>query len=79
MDIDKHEYPDGFRAAWPKIRTGGLFIADNLLWHGKVWSDDESASTRGVRELARLLYAAKNAQTTIIPIRDGVSVTLKTA
>lgn len=78
MDIDKHGYPDGFRAAWPKLRVGGLFIADNLLWHGKVWSDDPSPTTQGVRELTKLLYSTKNAQTVILPLRDGVSVTLKT-
>jgi len=79
MDIDKEGYPEGFRAAWPKVRVGGLFIADNLLWHGKVWSDDHAASTEGVRELTRLLYSTKNAQTTILPLRDGVAVTLKTS
>lgn len=79
MDIDKEGYPDGFRAGWPKVRAGGLFIADNLFWQGKVWSDDNSETTRGVREFTRLLFATKNAQTTILPIRDGVSVSLKTA
>ncbi len=78
MDIDKHGYPEGFRAAWPKLRVGGLFIADNLLWHGRVWSDDQSTHTQGVRELTKLLYSTKNAQTVILPLRDGVSVTLKT-
>ncbi len=77
MDIDKHGYPDGFRAAWPKLHVGGLFIADNLLWHGKVWSDDQSPNTQGVRELTKLLYSTKNAQTVVLPLRDGVAVTLK--
>ena len=78
MDIDKEGYPDGFRAAWPKLRVGGLFITDNLLWHGRVWSDDDQPSTRGVREYTQLIYATKNAQTVIVPLRDGVGVTLKT-
>jgi predicted O-methyltransferase YrrM len=79
MDIDKEGYPEGFRAAWPKLRVGGLFISDNMLWHGRVWSDDHAASTEGVRELTRLLYSTKNARTTILPLRDGVAVTLKTS
>jgi predicted O-methyltransferase YrrM len=79
MDIDKEGYPDGFRAAWPKLRAGGLFIADNLLWDGLVMTDDDKPSTRGIREFTRLLYSTPNAQTTILPLRDGVSVTLKTA
>ncbi len=79
MDINKDGYPDGFRAGWPKLKAGGLFITDNMLWHGKVWSDDQAASTRGVREVTRLLCSTSNARTTILPIRDGVAVTLKTA
>lgn len=80
MDIDKHGYPDGFRHAWPKLRTGGLFITDNMLWHGAVLSsEDQSPDTNGIRELTKLLYSTPHAQTTILPLRDGVSVTLKTA
>lgn len=79
MDIDKEGYPDAFRAAWPRVRTGGLFIADNLLWQGRVLGDDDAPSTRGVREFTSLLYATPDAQTSILPLRDGVSVTLKTA
>jgi caffeoyl-CoA O-methyltransferase len=77
MDIDKTGYPAGFGAAWPKVRVGGLFIADNLLWHGKVWSGDTSPSTEAMKQLTRTLYDTRNAQTTILPLRDGVSVTLK--
>lgn len=79
MDIDKQDYPRGFQTAWPKLRVGGLFIADNLLWHGKVMSDNQEATTTGIRELSKLLYFTPGAQTTILPLRDGVSVTLKTA
>ena len=77
MDIDKEGYPDGFRAAWPKLRVGGLLITDNLLWHGRVWSDDDQPSTRGIREYTRLIYATANAKSVILPLRDGVAVTLK--
>src|SRR6202035_3256427 len=34
-DVDKHQYPDAMRAALPKLKRGGLFIADNTLWSGK--------------------------------------------
>jgi len=77
MDIDKEGYPDAFRSAWPRVRQGGLFIADNLLRDGRVLSVDESSATLGVLEFTRLLYSAPGAQTSIVPLRDGVSVTLK--
>jgi predicted O-methyltransferase YrrM len=78
MDIDKHGYPDGFRAAWPKLKVGGLFITDNLLWHGRVWNDDNAATTQGVREYTRLIYDTPGAHSVVLPLRDGVAVTLKT-
>ena len=78
IDIGKEDYPAAFRKAWPRLRIGGLFMADNLLWHGRVLTDDDSPSTRGVREFTRLLFDTPGARSTIIPLRDGVSVTLKT-
>ena len=35
-DVDKEDYPRVFRLALPKLRKGGLFITDNVLWSGKV-------------------------------------------
>ena len=75
--MDKEEYPQGFRAAWPKVRVGGLFIADNLLWHGKVLSDDPEPTTRGIREFTKLIHATPGAKSSIVPLRDGVSITVK--
>ena len=79
MDLDKESYPEGFQRVWPRLRVGGLFIADNLLWHGRVLTDDNQPSTRGVREFTRLIHQTPGAHTSIFPLRDGVSVTLKTA
>lgn len=79
MDVDKESYPESFQRAWPRLRVGGLFIADNLLWHGRVLTDDAQTSTRGVREFTHLIHSVPGAQTSILPLRDGVSVTLKTA
>jgi caffeoyl-CoA O-methyltransferase len=79
MDVDKESYPETFQRAWPRLRVGGLFIADNLLWHGRVLTKDTQASTRAVREFTRLIHDTPGAHTSILPLRDGVSVTLKTA
>ena len=77
-DVDKHQYPDAFRKAVPRLRRGGLFITDNALWYGKVARDDADKYTAGVREFNRLIYAADDLYTTILPIRDGLAVCLKT-
>jgi predicted O-methyltransferase YrrM len=76
-DVDKHQYPDAFRKAAPRIRHGGLFITDNALWYGRVARDDEDRDTEGVREHNRLAYSSEELYTTILPIRDGLAVCLK--
>ncbi|MBU0507957.1 O-methyltransferase [bacterium] len=50
MDIDKEEYPSALRKAWPRVTKGGLFIADNLLWDGRVMNNDGAASTKAIQE-----------------------------
>lgn len=74
-DIDKRDYPRALPVALERLRPGGLFIADNMLWQGQVLDEAAAdASTRGVLELTRALYAAPNLDTTILPIRDGVAI-----
>jgi predicted O-methyltransferase YrrM len=77
-DIDKEDYPRALRVALPKLRKGGLFVADNVLWSGKVAQKNPSeASTKAIQEFNRLLYTSPGLFTTILPIRDGVSVAVK--
>jgi predicted O-methyltransferase YrrM len=76
-DIDKEYYPLVVDKAYNKLRRGGLFITDNVLWFGRVLIDDSSPSTKGIKEFTRLLFSEKRFLTTIIPIRDGVSLSVK--
>ncbi len=76
-DIDKEYYPAVLGSALAKLRIGGLFITDNVLWSGRILSDDPSPSTEGVRMFTKLLLADERFYTSIIPLRDGVSVSLK--
>lgn len=76
-DVDKHQYPDAFRAALPRLKSGGLFITDNVLWSGRVARNETDKYTQGVLEFNRLVYASEELFTTILPIRDGVAVCLK--
>jgi predicted O-methyltransferase YrrM len=78
MDIDKHQYPEGFEKAYPRLRRGGLFITDNVLWSGKVADPAvDDPSTTGIRNYNDLIYSTSGALSTILPIRDGVAVTMK--
>jgi len=76
-DIDKEYYPLVVDEGYKKLRRGGLFITDNVLWFGRVLTDDLSPSTKGVKEFTRLLFEKKGFLTTIIPIRDGISLSVK--
>jgi len=76
-DIDKEYYPDVVDIAAGKLKTGGILITDNVLWFGRVLSDDDSASTLGVKKFTELLLGRTDFITTIIPIRDGVAMSLK--
>jgi len=73
-DIDKHGYPDAFRKALPRIRKGGLLLADNVLWHGRVAAPPETDATRGILEFNRLIYSTPELYPTILPVRDGFAV-----
>jgi len=77
-DIDKQDYPRAFRVAAPHLRPGGLFVADNVLWSGRVADPDANdAKTKAILELNRALYASPDFFPTILPVRDGVAVAVK--
>ena len=76
-DVDKTDYPRVFKLALPKLRNGGLFITDNVLWSGKLSQPSPDAQTGAILEFNRLIYESKELFTTILPIRDGVAVCIK--
>jgi len=77
-DIDKQDYPDAWQLARERIRPGGLYICDNVLWSGRVTeADDRSASTQAIRRHNQMVYADPTFDACIIPTRDGVLVARK--
>lgn len=77
-DIDKEDYPRAFKLAVSRLRKGGLLVADNVLWSGRVAQDNPSeASTKAILEFNRLLYSSPELFPTVLPIRDGVAVAVK--
>ena len=78
LDVDKEDYPRAFRLVAPRLRKGGLFITDNVLWSGRVTHKNPSdARTKAIQEFNQLLYKSPDFFTTILPIRDGLAVALK--
>ena len=79
-DVDKTGYSDCWRAASERIRVGGLYLCDNVLWSGRVAQPENSeASTEAIRVHNRLVAADSRYVSTIAPLRDGVMIALRVA
>jgi caffeoyl-CoA O-methyltransferase len=76
-DVDKEDYPRVLRLVAPRLRKGGLFITDNVLWSGRVAEKNPDAQTKAILEFNRKLYDSKEFYTTLLPIRDGLAVALR--
>ena len=76
-DIHKEEYPEAFRKAVPRLKKGGLLITDNVIRSGRVVEENPDASTTAIMQFNKLIYDSDELWTTIIPLRDGVSLSLK--
>jgi predicted O-methyltransferase YrrM len=78
-DVDKDGYPEVFRKAVSRIRSGGLFITDNTLWSGRVARKAKSTdrNTRAIQQFNRLCYASPDLFPVLVPLRDGVLVCRK--
>ena len=80
-DIDKDGYPDAWRAARDRIRIGGMYLCDNVLWSGRVAAPDPEDPrphyTEAVLEHNRLIAEDERYVSAIIPTRDGVMAALR--
>jgi len=80
-DVDKGQYPEIWHLAKNKINPGGLYIADNVLWHGRVavenYVDIVPGWTEAIMEHNQLIFNDPEFDTFINPTRDGVIVARK--
>ena len=81
-DIDKEGYPDAWRAAAERIRVGGLYLCDNVLWSGAVAdpAGDHGRTretTEAILEHNRLIAEDARYVSVIVPTRDGVLTALR--
>jgi len=79
LDADKERYPDYLDVLVPMMTPGGVLIADNVLWDGKVVGaeDDSDRQTRGIRRFNERVLAHPALENVIIPLRDGVNLIVK--
>lgn len=75
IDADKEGYTEYLIQAARLLRPGGLVVADNALWDGRVVDEeDTSSSTEGIRAFNRALSESKTFRGTILPVGDGVAL-----
>ena len=79
IDADKENYINYFHQIIDKLNPGGVIISDNVLWSGKVIEPvlGSDISTITVLKYNRLLKNDKRLETVLLPIRDGLTVSIK--
>jgi len=77
MDIDKDQYPDAYGILKDRVKVGGLVIVDNLVWSGRAAAGDQDPATEGVRRYIELMWNDPCFLSSLMPVRDGVGVSLR--
>ena len=77
-DIDKDGYPDSLPVIKEKLRSGGLLIIDNMIWHGQTLDpNDHETSTEAIRRFTRDVTTDSDWIVSLAPMRDGMIVAYK--
>jgi caffeoyl-CoA O-methyltransferase len=83
-DIDKAGYPDAWALGKTKVRVGGYYMCDNMLWSGRVTGESDEADVRegwteAIKETNELIAGDASWRSIINPTRDGVVTALRIA
>lgn len=79
MDANKREYCEYYDLVFDMVRPGGLILADNVLWDGKVCQDPlpQDKQTLGIARFNDMVSADPRVESVIIPLRDGLNIIRK--
>ena len=77
IDADKKNYSNYFDAIIDKIDIGGLIIADNVLWSGKVTKQDKDYEAVALDEYNKKMLSSDRVETILLPVRDGLMISRK--
>jgi predicted O-methyltransferase YrrM len=78
IDADKENYSNYFDLVIDKVPAGGLIIADNVLWSGKVLEAEKDEETAALDAYNRKIMADPRVNPVLLPVRDGLMVVQKT-
>ncbi|MFH1121747.1 MAG: O-methyltransferase [Bacteroidota bacterium] len=79
LDADKENYVSYYDAVFPKIRDGGILLADNVLWYGKVMNPGAivDKETRGITAFNLHVRNDSRVEHLLLPVRDGLMLVRK--
>ena len=79
MDANKREYCEYYDLVFDMVRPGGLILADNVLWDGKVCMDPlpQDKQTLGIARFNDMVSADPRVESVILPLRDGLNIIRK--
>ncbi|MDL2214563.1 O-methyltransferase [Dysgonomonas sp. OttesenSCG-928-M03] len=79
IDANKRHYNEYYNLIFDKVRSGGLIIADNTLWDGKVLDTPHitDKQTIGIQEFNDMLANDDRVEKVILPVRDGLTLIWK--
>lgn len=79
IDADKTNYNNYYNLLVDRINPGGLLLADNVLWSGKILLKNEKIDkdTKALVEFNRLVQADPRVENVLLPIRDGILMARK--
>ena len=79
IDANKRQYLEYYELVLPLMRSGGLIVADDVLWDGKVYADIPSgdAQTRALLEFNDRVASDPCVEVVMLPLRDGLSLIRK--
>ena len=77
LDADKRYYPHYYEMLLSKINRGGLLLADNTLWYGKVIDEQaKDAETVAIKQFNEMLASDDKVEVVILPVRDGLTMAM---
>ena len=76
MDANKREYCEYYDLVFDMVRPGGLILADNVLWDGKVCQDPlpQDKQTLGIAAFNDKISSDPRVESVIMPLRDGLNI-----
>jgi caffeoyl-CoA O-methyltransferase len=77
IDADKENYSLYFDLVFDKVSPGGIILADNVLWSGKVIDARPDKDTVAIQEFNRKIHEDKRVENVLLPIRDGIMMIRK--